>query len=152
VDIALLVLDEVIGPDSYRSAPRRRRRRLEAGAAALIVRGADTGDVTAERTMLNWCVTCRPSDDDAAWVDAVEGTKAKIRDTRKTLPGLRALQKYVCAPAGRSTIGWPWRCRADQGQPRGRGRWWWRAARRPCRRAELECEVEVDSLEQSTRC
>ena len=36
----------------------------------------------------------------AAWVDAVQGTKAKIRDTRKTLPGLRVLQKYAVRVGG----------------------------------------------------
>ena len=33
-------------------------------------------------------------------MDAVEGTDAKIRDTRKTLPGLRALQKYAVRVGG----------------------------------------------------
>lgn len=33
-------------------------------------------------------------------VDAVEGTKASIADTRKTLPGLRALQKYAVRIGG----------------------------------------------------
>ncbi|MBX3097136.1 MAG: carboxylating nicotinate-nucleotide diphosphorylase [Fimbriimonadaceae bacterium] len=34
------------------------------------------------------------------FVDAVEGTKAKITDTRKTIPGLRALQKYAVRCGG----------------------------------------------------
>jgi nicotinate-nucleotide pyrophosphorylase (carboxylating) len=34
------------------------------------------------------------------WVDAVAGTDARIRDTRKTLPGLRALQKYAVRCGG----------------------------------------------------
>ena len=34
------------------------------------------------------------------WVDAVEGTHARIRDTRKTLPGLRELQKYAVRCGG----------------------------------------------------
>ena len=36
----------------------------------------------------------------AAWVEAVSGTGAQIRDTRKTLPGLRALQKYAVRVGG----------------------------------------------------
>jgi len=36
----------------------------------------------------------------AAAVDAVQGTKAQIADTRKTLPGLRALQKYAVRCGG----------------------------------------------------
>ncbi len=34
------------------------------------------------------------------WVDIVAGTGAKIRDTRKTLPGLRALEKYAVRCGG----------------------------------------------------
>ena len=33
-------------------------------------------------------------------MDAVAGTKAQVRDTRKTLPGLRALQKYAVRCGG----------------------------------------------------
>ena len=54
VDIALLVLDEVIGPDGYRVKHRvDDGARLEAGAAALIVDAPTQGLLTAERTMLN---------------------------------------------------------------------------------------------------
>jgi nicotinate-nucleotide pyrophosphorylase (carboxylating) len=35
-----------------------------------------------------------------AWVDAVAGTGCRIRDTRKTLPGLRTLQKYAVRCGG----------------------------------------------------
>jgi nicotinate-nucleotide pyrophosphorylase (carboxylating) len=34
------------------------------------------------------------------WVDAVAGTPAQIRDTRKTLPGLRVLEKYAVRMGG----------------------------------------------------
>jgi nicotinate-nucleotide pyrophosphorylase (carboxylating) len=36
----------------------------------------------------------------AAWVSAVAGTNARIRDTRKTTPGLRALEKYAVRCGG----------------------------------------------------
>jgi nicotinate-nucleotide pyrophosphorylase (carboxylating) len=57
--------------------------------------------LTAERTALNLLghlsgiatLTRR-------WVDAVEGTGARIRDTRKTMPGLRALEKYAVVCGG----------------------------------------------------
>jgi nicotinate-nucleotide pyrophosphorylase (carboxylating) len=57
--------------------------------------------LTAERTALNLLghlsgvatLTRR-------WVDAVAGTGAVIRDTRKTLPGLRALEKYAVRCGG----------------------------------------------------
>jgi nicotinate-nucleotide pyrophosphorylase (carboxylating) len=35
-----------------------------------------------------------------AWVDALAGTNTKVRDSRKTLPGLRMLQKYAVRVAG----------------------------------------------------
>jgi nicotinate-nucleotide pyrophosphorylase (carboxylating) len=35
-----------------------------------------------------------------AWADAIEGTGAVVRDTRKTLPGLRTLQKYAVRRGG----------------------------------------------------
>ena len=86
----------------------------------------------------------------AAWVDAVAGTNAKIRDTRKTLPGLRALQKYAVRVGGgvnhRMGLG---RRGADQGQPRRcRGFGGGGAAGGPGRGARPAVEVEVDSLEQ----
>ena len=57
--------------------------------------------LTAERTALNLIghlsgvatLTRR-------WVDAVAGTGARIRDTRKTHPGLRALEKYAVRCGG----------------------------------------------------
>lgn len=35
-----------------------------------------------------------------AWADALEGTKAKVRDTRKTTPGLRSLEKFAVRCGG----------------------------------------------------
>jgi nicotinate-nucleotide pyrophosphorylase (carboxylating) len=57
--------------------------------------------LTAERTALN--LLCHLSGVATAtrrWVDAVAGTSAQIRDTRKTLPGLRALEKYAVRCGG----------------------------------------------------
>ena len=65
---------------------------LEANTAALL---------TAERTGLN--LLCRLSGVatlTAAYVRAVEGTGARITDTRKTTPGLRALEKYAVRCGG----------------------------------------------------
>ena len=36
----------------------------------------------------------------AAWADALSGTAARVRDTRKTTPGLRALEKYAVRCGG----------------------------------------------------
>jgi len=57
--------------------------------------------LTAERTALNLlCHMSGVATLTARWVDALQGTSAKVRDTRKTLPGLRALQKYAVRAGG----------------------------------------------------
>jgi nicotinate-nucleotide pyrophosphorylase (carboxylating) len=57
--------------------------------------------LTAERVALN-LITMMSGVATAtrAWVDALAGTNAKVRDSRKTLPGLRMLQKYAVRVAG----------------------------------------------------
>jgi nicotinate-nucleotide pyrophosphorylase (carboxylating) len=152
VEIALLVLDEVIGPGGYRVKHRvDDGARLEAGAAALIVEAPTQGLLTAERTMLNLvCHLSGIATTTAAWVDAVAGTKAKIRDTRKTLPGLRALQKYAVRVGGgvnhRMGLGDAALIKDNHVAAAGSVV----AALRAVRAAapDLPCEVEVDSLEQ----
>jgi nicotinate-nucleotide pyrophosphorylase (carboxylating) len=152
VDVALLVLDEVLGPDRYWVKHRvDDGTRLEAGAAALVVEAPTQGLLTAERTMLNLvCHLSGIATTTAAWVDAVKGTKAKIRDTRKTLPGLRALQKYAVRVGGgvnhRMGLGDAALIKDNHVAAAGSVV----AALRAVRAAapETECEVEVDSLEQ----
>ena len=63
---------------------------------------ADTIDLlTAERTLLNLLTHLSGvATATAAWVDAVAGTGVKIRDSRKTLPGMRVLQKYAVRVGG----------------------------------------------------
>ncbi|NLV79736.1 MAG: carboxylating nicotinate-nucleotide diphosphorylase [Rhodococcus sp.] len=102
LDVALLVLDEVIGADRYRVLGRvEDGHRAEPGEAALTVEAPTRGLLTAERTMLNLvCHLSGIATTTSHWVDAVAGTEAKIRDSRKTLPGLRALQKYAVRVGG----------------------------------------------------
>jgi nicotinate-nucleotide pyrophosphorylase (carboxylating) len=57
--------------------------------------------LTAERTALN--LLCRMSGvatHTRKWTDALAGTKAQVLDTRKTTPGLRALEKYAVRAGG----------------------------------------------------
>jgi nicotinate-nucleotide pyrophosphorylase (carboxylating) len=102
VDIALLVLDEVIGAGKYGVLSRiDDGSRLAPGDALLVLEAPTRGLLTAERTMLNLvCHLSGIASTTAAWVEAVEGTGAEIRDTRKTLPGLRVLQKYAVRVGG----------------------------------------------------
>jgi nicotinate-nucleotide pyrophosphorylase (carboxylating) len=152
VDIALLVLDEVLGPDRYLVKHRvDDGARLDAGAAALVVEAPTQGLLTAERTTLNLvCHLSGIATTTAAWVAAVEGTTAKIRDTRKTLPGLRALQKYAVRVGGgvnhRMGLGDAALIKDNHVAAAGSVV----AALQKVRSAapDLPCEVEVDSLEQ----
>lgn len=71
------------------------------GHAVLAVTGPTRALLTAERTALN--LIGRLSGVATLtrhWVSAVEGTGAAIRDTRKTTPGLRALEKYAVRCGG----------------------------------------------------
>ena len=74
---------------------------LVPGEPALIVHGPTAGILTAERTALNLLTHLSGiASATRTWVDAVAGTGARIRDTRKTLPGLRALEKYAVRCGG----------------------------------------------------
>jgi nicotinate-nucleotide pyrophosphorylase (carboxylating) len=72
-----------------------------AGAELMTIRGSTRAILTAERTALNFLghlsgiatATNR-------LVRLIEGTKAKIIDTRKTTPGLRILEKYAVRVGG----------------------------------------------------
>jgi nicotinate-nucleotide pyrophosphorylase (carboxylating) len=57
--------------------------------------------LTAERTALNMlCHLSGIATVTAKWVTALQGTSAQVRDTRKTTPGLRALEKYAVRCGG----------------------------------------------------
>ena len=75
--------------------------RVAAGEVLATVRGPVRDVLTAERTALNLiCHLSGVATLTRRWVDAVAGTGAQIRDTRKTLPGLRALEKYAVRCGG----------------------------------------------------
>lgn len=71
------------------------------GAALLRLRGKARAMLTAERSALN---TVQHLSGIAtmtrAYVDAIAGTGATLLDTRKTLPGLRVLEKYATRMGG----------------------------------------------------
>ena len=74
---------------------------VSAGQVLMTVRGNTRAILYAERTALNFLghlsgiatLTAR-------WVKEVEGTGCKVRDTRKTTPGYRALEKYAVRMGG----------------------------------------------------
>jgi nicotinate-nucleotide pyrophosphorylase (carboxylating) len=75
--------------------------RVVAGDVLLSVEGPLLGLLRGERTALNFLTHLSGvATVTRQWADAIEGTGAKVRDTRKTLPGLRALQKYAVRCGG----------------------------------------------------
>jgi nicotinate-nucleotide pyrophosphorylase (carboxylating) len=74
---------------------------VAAGEVLATVHGPLRVILTAERTALNFlCHLSGVATLTRRWVDAVDGTGARIRDTRKTMPGLRALEKYAVVCGG----------------------------------------------------
>jgi nicotinate-nucleotide pyrophosphorylase (carboxylating) len=71
------------------------------GQALLTVTGPVGPILTAERTALNLlCHLSGIATLTRQWADAIAGTGAQIRDTRKTTPGLRLLEKYAVRCGG----------------------------------------------------
>ena len=74
---------------------------VTAGDVVMRVTGPTRGLLTAERTALNFAGHLSGiATATARWVAALEGTGAQVLDTRKTLPGHRALQKYAVRCGG----------------------------------------------------
>jgi nicotinate-nucleotide pyrophosphorylase (carboxylating) len=99
--IAALVLHTVAGDDLTIEHRAPDGSRVAAGDVVMRVHGPTRGLLTGERTALN--LACHLSGVATAtshWVDALAGTRARVLDTRKTLPGLRALQKYAVRCGG----------------------------------------------------
>ncbi|PRI14058.1 carboxylating nicotinate-nucleotide diphosphorylase [Mycobacterium shigaense] len=152
LDVALLVLDEVLGAGGYQVLDRvDDGARVEPGQSVLTLTAETRGLLTAERTTLNLiCHLSGIATATAAWVGAVSGTRAKVRDTRKTLPGLRALQKYAVRVGGgvnhRLGLGDAALIKDNHVAAAGSVVEALRAVREAA--PDLPCEVEVDSLEQ----
>jgi nicotinate-nucleotide pyrophosphorylase (carboxylating) len=99
--IAELVFVSVLGGDVEITDRVPDGTRVEAGDVVMRVSGPVRGLLTAERTALNFaCHLSGVATATAAWVDALAGTSARVLDTRKTLPGYRALQKYAVRCGG----------------------------------------------------
>jgi nicotinate-nucleotide pyrophosphorylase (carboxylating) len=97
-----------IAAAAFRACDRRARVRLtardgarvKAGRTVMIVTGG-RGLLTAERTALNFLQRMSGvATLTRLYADRVRGTRARILDTRKTLPGWRALDKYAVACGG----------------------------------------------------
>lgn len=75
--------------------------RVPAGTVLATLQGRARALVSAERASLNFMQTLSATaTTTAAHVEAVRGTRARILDTRKTIPGLRIAQKYAVRVGG----------------------------------------------------
>lgn len=144
------VFDEVIGDYAVLSTMEDGAK-IRPGDDVLVVRAPVRLLLTAERTALNLlCHLSGVATATAAWVDAVAGTGVAIRDTRKTLPGLRLLEKYAVRQGGgvnhRLGLGDAVLIKDNHVAAAGSVASALRAAR--AQAPDLPCEVEVDTLEQ----
>lgn len=94
LDVAGLPVDdaEIVRPDGSTVAP---------GTVVATIQAPLAGLLGVERTALNVLTHLSGvATATRAWVDALAGTGCVVRDTRKTLPGLRALEKYAVRCGG----------------------------------------------------
>lgn len=101
VPVAAAVFDAVSEGDAEIQVVTADGTRVSRGDVLLTARGRTRDLLTAERTALN--LLCHLSGVATAtrqWADALEGTAARVRDTRKTTPGLRVLEKYAVRCGG----------------------------------------------------
>lgn len=99
--VAAAVFDVVCGEDRDIEIRVRDGEHVDLGSVVMVVSAATHNLLRAERPALNLLghlsgvatVT-------SIWAKALTGTKARVRDTRKTTPGLRAVEKYAVRMGG----------------------------------------------------
>lgn len=100
LDLAKLAF-ELIDPDINFRVDIADGAMAAPGGIIAAVSGPARGILTGERTALNFlCRLSGIASATASLVAAVQGTKAKIVCTRKTTPGLRAIEKYAVRAGG----------------------------------------------------
>jgi nicotinate-nucleotide pyrophosphorylase (carboxylating) len=155
--VASLVVNE-IDPAAVFAARARDGDALAAGSVIAEISGRVPSLLMAERTCLNFLTHLSGvATLTRRYVDAIEGTRAAVYDTRKTLPGWRVLQKYAVRAGGghnhRQGL-------ADMILIKDNHLAGWRAGANDCRIAAairaarsaapagMKIEVEVDTLDQ----
>jgi nicotinate-nucleotide pyrophosphorylase (carboxylating) len=99
IPIAIAVLNKLGITDI--ETPVSCAHETQAGTVVLIARGNVRALLLAERTTLNFLTHLSGiSTLTRRWVDAIAGTKCQVRDTRKTTPGWRVLEKYAVRMGG----------------------------------------------------
>jgi nicotinate-nucleotide pyrophosphorylase (carboxylating) len=99
VEMAKAVLEEVGLTDIV--VKKSDGEAISAGEVLLTVSGNTRAILLAERTALNFLGHLSGiATETSKWVTAVAGTKCQVRDTRKTTPGYRQLEKYAVRMGG----------------------------------------------------
>ena len=99
--VALAVLDAAGVPPEAAEPRHTDGDRIAAGAEVLRIRSGLRELLGAERTLLNVLTHLSGiATATRAWADALSGTGCAVRDTRKTTPGLRQLEKYAVRCGG----------------------------------------------------
>src|SRR5207253_3258388 len=151
VEVARAVFESVLGSELEVLGRKTDGEPAAPGEPVLTVRGPVRGLLTAERTALNLiCHLSGVATVTAAWVDAVAGTGCKIRDTRKTLPGLRLLEKYAvrCGGGVNHRLGLGDAILIKDNHVLAAGSVGKALAAARAHAPDLPCEVEVDTLDQ----
>lgn len=100
LDLALLAF-KLVDPAIVGAVQRCDGARLSPGDTIADVSGPARAILTAERVALNFvCHLSGIATATAGIVEAVRGTRARVTCTRKTTPGLRAIQKYAVRVGG----------------------------------------------------
>ena len=139
-------------PNLNADLARNDGQRVGPGTEVMRLRGSSHGILLAERVMLNLLQRLSGTATlTRKFVEAVEGTGARILDTRKTTPGLKLLEKYAVRCGGgvnlRFNLGDGVLLKENHLAAAGGVRAAVEAARRAAPNL-LKIEVEVDTLEQ----
>ncbi len=99
--VAEVVFDVLVGAEAELEAHVADGDRVAKGDVLLTVTAPTVRLLRAERVALNFLTHLSGiASQTALWVKAIEGTGARVRDSRKTLPGLRQLQKWAVRCGG----------------------------------------------------
>ncbi|HUZ72925.1 MAG TPA: carboxylating nicotinate-nucleotide diphosphorylase [Stellaceae bacterium] len=100
LDLALMAF-RLVEPLIAAETARPDGSRIARGDVIAVLRGPARGMLTAERVALNFlCHLSGIASATASVVESIRGTRARVVCTRKTLPGLRAVQKYAIRVGG----------------------------------------------------
>jgi nicotinate-nucleotide pyrophosphorylase (carboxylating) len=100
IDVARAVFEAVDGLVAYEALVSDGSR-IHAGEVVATLDGRAASILKAERTALNFLQHLSGiATETSRYVEKTEGTKAVVLDTRKTVPGLRVLEKYAVRMGG----------------------------------------------------